>query len=301
MSVSIPYARIGSTVKGSAAYLRVEAAVAWKHLVAVVKADMGVDLDDRIIQARGGAAASAGTHSDGAAVDVRVWGLTNAQRRRIVLLARECGFPASWDRPWEGNEHLHLGADVHNAWTHVDYQVIAVKDGYNGLGKGGRGGKDDGPKPSAWRNTATGAAWALQKLNTAPGLPSTGDKPAPTPQEDIMTPDQEKKLDTILANTAAAFGPLGGRQHIQEQARATTAATWGAKVHRTSGAVTALQEVADAKSGILRLEGQLAGLTTALKSLAVGQGVDLDAVTAAAEKGVRQGLEGATVTIELEG
>lgn len=136
----------------------------------------------------------------------------------------------------------------------------------------------------------------------APGLPSTGNKPAaPTPQEDIMTPDQEKKLDTILANTAAAFGPLGGRQHIQEQARATTAATWGAKVHRTSGAVTALQEVADAKSGILRLEGQLAGLTTALKSLAVGQGVDLDAVTAAAEKGVRQGLEGATVTIELEG
>ena len=305
MAVDIAYARIGATVKGAAAYLRVPVAVAWRHLVAVVKADMGVDLDTRIIQARGGAAASAGTHVDGACVDVRVWGLTAAQRRRIVLLARECGFPASWDRGWEGNEHLHLGADIPGTWTRASYQVAAVKAGYNGLGSGGRGGRDDGPKPSAWRNTTTGPEWARQKLAASgvasPGVPSTGDKPAATtPQEDIMTPEQEKKLDAILANTASAFGALGGREYINEHNKTTGNYVLRFPIGRGTG-TTVIQEIADIRTDTIALRGQIAGLTAALKSLADGQGVDLAAVTAAAEKGVRQGLEGATVTIELEG
>lgn len=239
----ITYARIGTTVKGAAAMLRPQAAVAWKHLVAVVKADMGVDLDSRIIQARGGAVASAGTHIDGACVDVRVWGLTKAQRRRIVLLARECGFPASWDRAWSGNEHLHLGADIPGVWTRASYQVAAVKSGFNGLGSGGRGGRDDGPKPSAWRNTATGPEWARQRLAASgvasPGVPSTGDKPATsTPTGGLNMSDANAILDRLN-------DPNRGLPYLSEQIKVTDATS----KQRDAGMAAQIKAVGDLVGG----------------------------------------------------
>lgn len=274
MAASIPYARIGTTVKGAPAMVRVQVAVAWRHLVAVVKADMGVDLDTRIIQARGGAAASAGTHTDGAAIDVRVWSLTKAQRRRIVLLARECGFPASWDRPWAGNEHLHLGADIPGVWTRVSYQVTAVKAGFNGLGSGGRGGGDDGPKPSAWRNTDTGAAWARQKLAASPGLPSTGDKPATstTTEEDSMSAQDVAELKKHIDTMTRALQSQGfDRKIMQEQALEV----WRVQIHRTGGSKQIIQEVADQTAQLTRIEAENAALRRALDSVSVGQGIDL--------------------------
>lgn len=273
----IVYARIGTTVKGAPAMVRVQVAVAWRHLAAVVKADMGVDLDTRIIQARGGAAASAGTHTDGAAIDVRVWSLTKAQRRRIVLLARECGFPASWDRAWPGNEHLHLGADIPGVWTRVSYQVAAVKAGYNGLGSGGRGGRDDGPKPSAWRNTTTGPEWARQKLAASgaasPGVPSTGDKPATTtPQEDIMTPEQEAGLKSHMESLFRALQSQGFDRAVrQEQALET----WRVSINRTGGTTPVIQELANQTGQLTSLQAENKALRRALDAVAVGQGIDL--------------------------
>lgn len=274
MAASIPYARIGTTVKGAPAMVRVQVAVAWRHLAAVVKADMGVDLDTRIIQARGGAAASAGTHTDGAAIDVRVWSLTKAQRRRIVLLARECGFPASWDRAWPGNEHLHLAADIPGVWTRASYQVTAVKAGFNGLGSGGRGGRDDGPKPSAWRNTDTGAAWARQKLAASPGLPSTGDKPAtstPT-EEDSMSAQDVAELKRHIDTMTRALQSQGfDRKIMQEQALEV----WRVQIHRAGGSKQIIQEVADQTAQLTRVEAENAALRRALDSVSVGQGIDL--------------------------
>ncbi len=157
----------GQDVHGRPALVRAEVRPAWDALVELVRQELdGIDLDTRVLQAKGGAKASAGTHSDGAAIDVRVWNLNSFERREIVRLARECGFPASWDRPWEGNEHLHLGADIPGVWTRVSYQVDAVRAGFNGLGAGGRKGADDGPRPTAWRNTSTGAQWARNQLQT---------------------------------------------------------------------------------------------------------------------------------------
>ena len=147
--------------------VRPEVAPAWNALVALTKQRCpNVDLDKRIVQATGNAKPSAGVHADGAAIDVRVWNLSKAQRREIVRLAREVGFPASWDRAWPNNEHLHLAADIPGKKTRASYQVTAVKDGKNGLGFRGRKGPDDGPKPSAWRNTTTGPAWARRQLKT---------------------------------------------------------------------------------------------------------------------------------------
>ena len=157
----------GQDVWGRPALVRAEVRPAWDALVELVKQEVdGVDLDARILQAKGSAKASAGTHSDGAAIDVRVWNLTRAQRREIVRLAREVGFPASWDRAWEGNEHLHLGADIPGKTTRISYQVEAVKAGRNGLGYMGWRGPDDGTKPSEWRNTTTGPQWAAKQLGS---------------------------------------------------------------------------------------------------------------------------------------
>lgn len=203
---SQPYVQIGHRgldVKERKALVRSEVRPAWNALVALVKQKYpGVDLDRRIIQARGFSDTSAGTHSDGAAIDVRVWGLTGAQRREIVRLAREVGFPASWDRAWSGNEHLHLGADIPDKETRVSYQVVAVKAGRNGLGYRGWRGPDDGPKPSEWRNTTTGPLWAATQLKSE--------------IERLLDDMDEKQLRKIIREEAqaAARAVVGRVPHV---------------------------------------------------------------------------------------
>lgn len=196
----------GLDVKGRKALVRREVKPAWDALVALVKKKYpSVDLDRRIIQARGDAEESAGAHSDGAAVDVRVWSLTGAQRREIVRLAREVGFPASWDRAWSGNEHLHLGADIPGKETRVSYQVAAVKAGRNGLGYRGWRGPDDGPKPSEWRDTTTGPQWAQRQLKSE--------------IERFLDSMDEKQLRKIIreeartAVRAEKYSPVGDKKH----------------------------------------------------------------------------------------
>lgn len=192
--MSVTYVRIGTDTSGRAAYTRPQVAVMWALFVELVALDMGIDMARLVVQSRGGAAASAGTHSDGAAIDTRVhlnWRFfTSAQRRRLVLLARECGFQASWDRPWTNNQHLHLGAMLRNLWTRVTYQCTAVRAGFNGLGAAGRGGRDDGPKPSAWRDHISGPTWARNQIAAL--------KPAPVPAPEKPAPDTRTDLERLL-------------------------------------------------------------------------------------------------------
>lgn len=157
--------RIGYDVKnGDAEYLDPRAADCWFAAVDLIKARLGIDLSKRILQALGSAEESAGVHeAPGVCVDIRLWGLTNAQILAVVALLRECGFAATWYRDWEGNEHIHAACGI-GVWTPALYQVTAVKLGYDGLGSGGKQGKDPHPKPSAWRTAQTGAAWAREQL-----------------------------------------------------------------------------------------------------------------------------------------
>lgn len=225
----------GLDVKGRKAKVRPEVKPAWEALVALVKQKYpDVDLDRRIVQARGKGSKSAGTHSDGAAVDVRVWNLTTAQRREIVRLAREVGFPASWDRAWEGNEHLHLGADIPGKKTRVSYQVTAVKDGRNGLGPGGRKGPDDGPKPSEWRDTTTGPQWAAKQLGSE--------------IERFLDTMDEKQLRKIIRDETRAavraekYSPIGDKKH---------GGFWGSSIANMAG---------QAAAGVQRLEAKVDAL-----------------------------------------
>ncbi|WP_297742061.1 hypothetical protein [uncultured Tessaracoccus sp.] len=225
----------GLDVRDRKAQVRPEVKPAWEALVALVKQKYpSVDLDKRIIQARGYAEESAGVHSDGAAVDVRVWGLTGAQRREIVRLAREVGFPASWDRAWPNNEHLHLAADIPGKKTRASYQVAAVKDGKNGLGFRGRKGPDDGPKPSEWRNTTTGPQWAATQLGTE--------------IERFLDSMDEKKLRKIIreeartAVRAEKFTAVGDKKH---------GGYWGTSIANMAG---------HAAAGVQRLEAKVDAL-----------------------------------------
>lgn len=108
-----------------------------------------------IMQLIGGAKASAGTHSAGGAYDIRQ--VSDA----AIKIAREMG-AAAWHRtPAQGfatHQHGVLNGCPHNAPAR--YQIAALAAGYNGLGRAGRGGPDDGPAPRTLRTWTQGIAWA---------------------------------------------------------------------------------------------------------------------------------------------
>ncbi len=186
-------ARIGTDVKGRTAYLHPIAARAWAAATAYILAMLGIDLGARIIQAYGQAAASAGTHgAPPCAVDIRVWGLSRGQIEAVVRLLRECGWIATWYRDWAGNLHIHAVCDI-ETWSPARYQCTAVKAGYDGLGAGGRKGRDTHPKPSTWRTAAQGAAWAEAQIN-----------PPKTDFERFLDTMDEKTLRKIIREEAAA-------------------------------------------------------------------------------------------------
>ena len=188
-----PLARIGTDVKGRTAYLHPTAARAWTAATAYILAMLGIDLGARIIQAYGQAAASAGTHgAPPCAVDIRVWGLSRGQIEAVVRLLRECGWIATWYRDWAGNPHIHAVCDI-ETWSPARYQCTAVKAGYDGLGSGGRKGRDTHPKPSTWRTATQGAAWAEAQIN-----------PPKTDFESFLDTMDEKTLRKIIREEAAA-------------------------------------------------------------------------------------------------
>lgn len=116
-----------------------------------------------IYQLIGGAAASADTHSQGGAFD-----LLDLPGGEDLVVARQMGADATWSRPdnWDGRggmPHIHgvLTGCPHNGPAH--YQIDAVRDGYNGLGHLGRGGRDTGPRPLSGRTWREGIAWATRQ------------------------------------------------------------------------------------------------------------------------------------------
>jgi endonuclease/exonuclease/phosphatase family metal-dependent hydrolase len=120
-----------------------------------------------IFQLIGNASASATTHSKGGAFDVlqATWG--------ALEIYRQAGADASWRRtPAQGfTLHAHgvLRGCPHN--SPARYQMDAVDDGYNGLGLGGRSGRDDGPRPLSKRTWQQGIEWIKGQLGVAVVVP----------------------------------------------------------------------------------------------------------------------------------
>ena len=145
-----------------------------------------------IAQLIGGAEASANTHSKGGAFDI--WQHDDV----TVWVARQMGADATWARTtgsFANSRHAHgvLTGCPHNGPAR--YQIDAVRHGYNGLGSGGRGAPDDGPRPLSDRTWRQGIEWAKAQ------------------QEDDMA-NYADQLDTIEANTRAL---LAGQAKAQRQ------------------------------------------------------------------------------------
>lgn len=117
-----------------------------------------------IYQLIGGSSKSAGTHINGGAYDIAQMSPT------AIKIAREMG-AAGFARPynWDGDgggahQHGVLNGCPHNGPAR--YQIAALADGYNGLGRGGRGGRDTGPEPRRLRTWQQGIAWAKAQDTT---------------------------------------------------------------------------------------------------------------------------------------
>lgn len=104
----------------------------------------------------------------------------------------------------------------------------------------------------------------------------------------------DKKISTVMANTAAAFGPLGGRQHIQEQARSTASATLNHPIIRATGNVSFIQEQANQTKLLTELKSQMAAQGKIIEQLASSSGkpVDMAEVAQAATDAAKNAVEG---------
>lgn len=118
-----------------------------------------------VYQLTGNAGASAGTHSQGGAVDSGQY--TDAQLR----VWRDAGYDPSWKRTIQQGFSITHHHGVARGCPHnapARYQVAAVDAGYNGLGAGGKAGPDNGPKPLSHRTWSEGVAWMKEFLASAP-------------------------------------------------------------------------------------------------------------------------------------
>lgn len=219
--------------------------------------------DFDVWQCTGGLSASGGTHSAGGAFDLG--GISSAR----VAIAREMGAPATWARNWTGNRHTHgvLTGCVHNSPAH--YQITAQLLGRDGLGYKGLAGPDPHPRPKVYRDWRQGIEWAKAQL----GLTTT---PTPTTSEefDMATSEQlsaqikavaemvayvQKQVKAVAAQNSALdveddaqFAQLlAAIQNVDE------ATMFGQTVARGTKDIPVIQEIADIKTAVQRIEAAL--------------------------------------------
>jgi hypothetical protein len=131
----------------------------WFEKVLLAKGIIRHSLD--VYQLIGGASASAGTHRTGGAFDLGQFSWA------ALRVARDMGADADWDRLTSQGFSVRHSHGVLRGCPHngpARYQIVAVDDGYNGLGYQGRGGRDNGPRPLSHRSWEQGIVWAKQFL-----------------------------------------------------------------------------------------------------------------------------------------
>lgn len=236
---------IGTNYRGRDAYLAETPARWWALWKQAVARDLP-DIELVIIQAAGNASASAGTHSDGWAIDLQTWHLSSSQIERLVAHARRYGASGTWYRTSaQGfDPHIHAALDPGSGYTNSAYQIEAVRDGYNGLGRRGRGGRDTHSAPARWITAAQGITLMEQE----------GD--------DIMASKDEvkqwvKEGVAELDWGGEKFGPYLGRiqanssdaaYYAKQAARQTADITRPNDPKAVNGQVSLRQELADGKS-----------------------------------------------------
>lgn len=253
---------IGTNYRGRGAYLAETPAKWWGLWKQAVARDLP-DIELVIIQAAGNASASAGTHADGWAIDLQTWHLSSSQIERLVAHARRYGASGTWyrTRAQGFDPHIHAALDPGSGWTASSYQIEAVRDGYNGLGRGGRGGRDTHSAPARWITAAQGIALMEQE------------------GEDMVSTEQMHEIGRLAAKytLAAEYGgpddTVGKRisklieygsesAYFSKQAAERVGVVYrpGDKKADENGNISLRQEIADTKTLALSHDTQLTRL-----------------------------------------
>ena len=250
--MAVQYVSIGREVDGDPAMVCPHLAAWWPVYTDLVDDRLGVALE--IIQAKGQGSQSGGTHADGTALDLRTWRFTSQQVLVLVALAREMGARATWYRTKaQGfDPHIHLVLDC-PCKSAADYQTAAVDQGYNGLGAGGRGGRDTHPAPSTRRDYAAGIAWATNELNGGLTVSQITELKA-------AIAALAAKVDYNTAQLKAIDGKANGRARMNSDAAATASVV--------KGALVPIARTLDAKPDRVELAAAVdAGIAKALADL----------------------------------
>ena len=232
---------IGRNYRGNPAYLADIPAAWWSLWLACIARDHP-DIKIVLIQAAGSAAASAGTHADGWAVDLQTWHLTREQRERLVAHMRRHGASGTWYRfPPVFEPHIHAALDPGGRETNSSYQVAAVKAGYDGLGYRGRKGRDIHPAPAEWITAEEGIRRMAARF--------------PDFEDDTMISQEglNQIAGTVDRNVLGASAGSYGTFFEMERATADNVRkllerTEAVRRGAPEGDVAMIQEIADAKS-----------------------------------------------------
>lgn len=266
------YVSVGPKYNGQEAYAA-EIPAKWYKLFKRVMARDYPGISVILVQAKGGAAASAGTHSDGWAFDFQDWHLTSGQIETLVAVARKYGGVA-WARyRSQGFEpHIHVACDSGGSSdTACQYQVVAAHAGYNGLGYRGRKASDNHPAPAKWVTCTQGIG--LMEATLA-GFRSSEEGPK-LDKSELIQAVREGVGGLNWGNET--FGAYLGRMQAACQTAAYyahQAATQTAPITRpgdpaadSRGQVVIRQEIADAKTRITSVQAQMEELRNSMAHL----------------------------------
>lgn len=255
---------IGRNYLGNPAYLADIPADWWTLWLACLAIDHP-DIRVVVIQAKGNATASAGTHGDGWAIDLQTWHLTREQRERLIAHMRRWGASGTWYRyPPLFEPHIHAAFDSGGRYTNSSYQVTAVRAGYDGLGDRGRRGRDIHPAPAEWITAEEG----IQRMAAR----------FPTHEDETMISDDGLRqiAQTVDHNvwgaTLGSDGTFGNAfRTLLADVRAIKTSTGDIRRGAPDPEYVPLrQEVADAKTGVRAANARLDALEDKVDKITIG-------------------------------
>lgn len=253
---------IGSNIYGNTAYLE-EVAANWWLKYRELMAHIYPDISLKVVQAKGGASASAGTHSDGWAVDLQSWHLTSAQISAVVAISRAYGGVAWYRTKSQGfDPHIHIAIDSGGTpWTACQYQVAAAHQGYSGLGRGGRGSRDTHPAPSGgWVTARQGMSLMQNAINKA----KERENPFMAAKLDQTVLNQIAAVvdNNVLQASAGAYGTV--YKMLRDTADSVRLLTQRTADIRRNGPVSMLQDIADTGTMVRSLETRITAVEAKL-------------------------------------
>ena len=256
--------------------------------------------------------ASASTHA-GDAVDISVKNLSKDQVAKLNEIGRMIGMAswfrtssAKWGTRGQGFSSYHIHA-VPNGWgiphPSAARQANSYRSGRDGLASNQ---PDLGPGHVTQYRTRT---WADYKKAASPGVPSTGGsgtkpaapiKPAQPSTGGLTVSDINTilaQLEEIKKQNRAIHGDLAGREAVDARREADTLAVWRFPVHRGSGPVMAISELAGQTDMLKTLLAQVSGLA---KNAGVDEKTIINGVVAGITPLLKQSIIKAQGDIDLE-